>query len=292
MLPILSTDDLRQRIFAGAVLRRPATPASLALADGMMNALREVLGQAPRDYRGDVHGALGGLRAEVSREPHWWRALAAVIDETGFALEHQRVDAPRLRALASHVAESQAPRGAYAVHRDSWYANPSAQVNWWLAIHDLEPAESFAFYPEYFHTPIANDSARLDYDALMVAARSGHAPVEVHAPDTHMRPPLSAARRFRLARGEALLFSGAHLHGGMEVTSGQVRFSLDFRTVDERDLEAGRGAPRVDVDCRGHAEADYVRLVGAPAMAEPHVSGAVLARLEELSFESPIPAPD
>lgn len=281
------TGSLRRRLFAGAILRRPATPASLALVDALMAAVHAVLGPAPHTFTGDVHASLADLRSAVMRESRWWAALAALIDETGFALARQRIDAPRLRALAPFLAEARAPRGAYAVHRDTWYANPPAQINWWLALHDLEPGESFAFYPEYFAAPIANDSALLDYDALVAAHRDGGTPLSVHAPDTRVRPPAAAARRFRLARGEALLFAGAHLHGGMPVTTGRVRFSLDFRTVDEHDLAAGRGAPLLDAHCRGHAEDDYARLAGyAPATPSERVT-ALLARLEPLKFEAP-----
>jgi hypothetical protein len=279
------TSELRQRIFAGAILRRPATTASLALADAVMAAVGAVLGPAPRDGSGDLHAALAELRIAVMREPRWWRMLATIIDETGFALDRQHIDAPRLRALAPHLAEAQAPRGAYAVHRDTWYANPPAQVNWWLALHDLEPGESFAFYPQFFATPIANDSALLDYEALVALHSRGIAPASVHAPDTRVRPPASAARRFRLARGELVLFSGAHLHGGMPVTSGRARFSLDFRTVDEDDVRAGRGGPLLDAACGGHAETDYVRLGGEWAATAPGVIAALLARIEVLDLD-------
>jgi len=145
-----------------------------------------------------------------------------------------------------------------AVHRDTWYANPGCQVNWWLAVHDLLETESFAFCPKYFAAPIANDSGKLDLTKPW--DRSAPPP----APDTIERPPASEAVRFSLARGEMLLFSGAHLHGGVPVTSGLTRFSMDFRTVDEDDLEAGRSAPMLDVECRGKAVTEYVKLAWPP----------------------------
>lgn len=255
--------QLRQRLYAGEIVKRPATPASRALADGVMRALAEVLGPEPRraHERGvDVHAALGSLREYATQDDAWWCAVAAIVLETGFDLDQQLGDPPRVRALAPDVRPEHAPRGAYAVHRDTWYANPACQVNWWLAVHDLDERESFAFYPSYFDQPIANDSHRLDYVSARAAQAEGRLRGPTHPPDTLERPPLSEALRFSLAAGEMLLFSGAHLHGGMPVTSGRVRFSLDFRTADAGDLAAGRGAPVLDVACRGATVDDYVSL--------------------------------
>ena len=46
------------------------------------------------------------------------------------------------------------------------------------------------------------------------------------------------------APGDILIFSGAHLHKSIPNTSGLARYSVDFRTVDIRDLTAGRCASR------------------------------------------------
>jgi len=57
--------------------------------------------------------------------------------------------------------------------------------------------------------------------------------------------------------GGALLFSGAQLHRSVPNTSGVARYSVDFRTVDARDLMTRRGAPLVDVHCTGTAIRDF-----------------------------------
>ena len=59
------------------------------------------------------------------------------------------------------------------------------------------------------------------------------------------------------APGEVLLFSGAQLHTSIPNTSGRARYSVDFRTVDRKDLLAGRGAPLVDARCTGTAIRDF-----------------------------------
>jgi hypothetical protein len=60
------------------------------------------------------------------------------------------------------------------------------------------------------------------------------------------------------APGQILLFSGAQLHKSIPNTSGLARYSVDFRTVDTRDLQAGHGAALADADCTGTAIRDFV----------------------------------
>jgi len=66
-------------------------------------------------------------------------------------------------------------------------------------------------------------------------------------------------------------------------TSGRSRYSVEFRTVDARDLEEGRGASLVDVHCTGSAIRDFhnvktgdafdeqtaIRLFGQPPLPMP-----------------------
>jgi len=97
--------------------------------------------------------------------------------------------------------------------------------------------------------------------------------------------------------GGILLFSGAQLHASIPNTSGRARYSVDFRTVDARDLLAGRGAPLVDVHCTGTSIRDFhniedgrpfdeetvVRLFGAPPSDAMLVFGNEDAKLSAKS---------
>ncbi len=56
------------------------------------------------------------------------------------------------------------------------------------------------------------------------------------------------------------MWFSAQLHASIPNTSGQARFSVDFRTVDVGDLMAARGAPLVDVDCTGTAIRDFINV--------------------------------
>jgi hypothetical protein len=70
------------------------------------------------------------------------------------------------------------------------------------------------------------------------------------------------------APGEVLLFSGAQLHTSIANTSGLSRYSVDFRTVHEPDLLAGRGAPLVDARCTGTAIRDFVSVEDETSLDE------------------------
>jgi hypothetical protein len=59
------------------------------------------------------------------------------------------------------------------------------------------------------------------------------------------------------APGQIILFSGAHLHASIPNTSGVSRYSIDFRTIDRRDVMSGQGAPMVDVKCYGTMLREY-----------------------------------
>jgi hypothetical protein len=71
--------------------------------------------------------------------------------------------------------------------------------------------------------------------------------------------------------GGILLFSGAQLHTSIPNTSGRARYSIDFRTVDARDLEANRGAPLVDAHCTGTAIRDFRNVADGSAFDEETV---------------------
>jgi hypothetical protein len=56
-----------------------------------------------------------------------------------------------------------------------------------------------------------------------------------------------------------MVFSGAHLHSTVPNTSGRTRFSIDFRTVNQRDIEQGVSAPNADSEATGTTLGDFFR---------------------------------
>jgi hypothetical protein len=59
--------------------------------------------------------------------------------------------------------------------------------------------------------------------------------------------------------GGILIFSGAQLHTTVPNTSGKTRFSIDFRVVNRRDVEAHVEAANVDSECTGTNLGDFMR---------------------------------
>lgn len=147
-------------------------------------------------------------------------------------------------------------------HRDTWYASPPCQVNWWLPIDDLAADRALALYPRYFTLPVPNTSDRFDYAAWVRDAHDGAS--EHVRTDSRPHPaPLvpidpAAGVRFVGDAGAAVPFSGAHLHATVPNESGVTRFSLDFRTVHLEDVRGGRGAPNVDAACTGTTLGDFL----------------------------------
>ena len=121
-----------------------------------------------------------------------------------------------------------------------------------------------AFHSRYWDTPIANESAELNYSDYVQTSRKDAAK-HVKA-DTRKQPhpteevQLDPQIRVITQVGGMLLFSGAQLHSSVPNTSGKTRFSIDFRTVHGGDVASRIGAPNVDSACTGSALRDFFRV--------------------------------
>jgi hypothetical protein len=65
-----------------------------------------------------------------------------------------------------------------------------------------------------------------------------------------------------------MIFSGNQLHSTVPNTSGQTRFSIDFRTVNIGDVRTRREAPNVDSECTGTSLRDFLRVRDLHRMPE------------------------
>jgi hypothetical protein len=73
-------------------------------------------------------------------------------------------DVPRLRVVTDGGYLSAGVGYACQAHRDTWYAEPNGQLNWWMPVYDLQPERAMALYPGYFRKPVQNSSNTFDYD--------------------------------------------------------------------------------------------------------------------------------
>ena len=208
------------------------------------------------------------------------KLVREIIESAGLPAEgtHYDVPKPRTSFPVGHLTTGVA--FAFPWHRDVWYSAPAQQLNWWLPIFPVRDDNSMAFDLSKFDQAVPNDSANFDY----YENNAGRLTTATQV--TRERQARPGAREHQAgqelvvlpAPGQVLLFSGAQLHTSIPNTSGRARYSIDFRTVDVEDLEAGRGAPLVDADCTGTAIRDFrnvadessfeeetvVRLFGAP----------------------------
>ncbi|MCW8141750.1 MAG: hypothetical protein KIT58_22825, partial [Planctomycetota bacterium] len=120
-----------------------------------------------------------------------------------------------------------------------------------------------AFHPHHWDRPVANDSGEFDYyewNAVGRAEAARHVTSDTRKQPRPTAPALlEPSLRPVVPAAGVVLFSGAHLHSTVPNTTGRTRFSIDFRTVDLRDLLAGRGAPNVDSAPRGTSLRDFRR---------------------------------
>ena len=211
--------------------------------------------EAPvRGAQADFLERLGRLRARLG-DPHWRDRTRQFLTELEVPVEEFAVDRLRLRAVApgTHLIAAAAP--AFYAHRDTWYANPQAQINLWMPLHAVTAHDSFGFYPELFGQAVDNDSEHFDYDEFKEQAgfQNPNRSVQAVYPRwlTDDRAPTWPVE---LEGGQILLFSAAHLHRTLPNLTDRIRFSVDLRLVHR----AEQGAPNVDNRSRGSALADYV----------------------------------
>ncbi|CAN5219373.1 hypothetical protein BH11CYA1_BH11CYA1_34870 [soil metagenome] len=268
-----ANDKLRQSIYEGGILRRVATPASLKLVAHVVAQLDLEFGTAvsgiphrqlqfslPAD---ELYQRMGKVRKAVFASEEMRSLIYAVISENGFAPEANALDPARLRAVTDHGHDNPLAAPAYTAHRDTWYGNPQAQVNWWIPLYDVSEGETFAFFPMYFDKPVANDSAAFDYDEWSENVgfqNTSAASAKMSAyPSVTGKFSREVVVPFAAKAGEIILFAASHLHQTCKNVSGATRLSVDFRTVHVGDHESGLGAPNVDNKSTGSALIDYLK---------------------------------
>jgi hypothetical protein len=185
-----------------------------------------------------------------------------IIREAGFDPGETHYDVPKPRTSFPEGHLTTGIAFAFPWHRDTWYAAPSQQINWWMPIYPVSAMNAMSFDTANFARSVPNDSASFDYyqansDRLTVASQVGT--------DRRARPraidhQASTDTIVLPNPGSILLFSGANLHTSIPNTTRRARYSIDFRTVDVSDVLSGRGAPMSDVACSGIAIRDFINV--------------------------------
>lgn len=263
-------DDLRrQRLFRGDLYLTGATAAGRALVEharAMIEAAFAPLDPRTAQFHMPVErfaSILGKLKPAFIHHPTCKTLLRAILEEAGCAPEKTYFDVPKLRSSTSNAYLTTGIALAFPPHRDTWYAAPQAQINWWTPVYDITTDNGMSFYPGYIDKPIANNSETFNY--YRWNAKRAHTAQMVGAADTRippgaLEPPAGEDARYVTECGGFTIFSGAQLHASLPNRSGVTRFSIDFRVVNLDDLRNGAGAPNVDAHCTGTALRDFMRL--------------------------------
>jgi hypothetical protein len=259
--------DFRQAIYGGEIFIIPANAQTQGIASTLQTLVHSHYAAAD---------ALDNIHTYYDSATLWQNLTAARQDVATQNIARQMItplisplfnadsafDVLRLRCSVHNGHLNPAAAQSYAAHRDTWFANPQAQINFWLPLTDVTPQQGFRFYRRYFDRAINNNSNTFNYDDF---ARN----VGFQAPT---RSPASAhptnqsiihgdkGHSFSCNAGDLLIFSAAHLHQPEANATERTRFSVDFRVIDSQDRANGLGAPNVDNASQGDASIDYLRL--------------------------------
>ena len=277
--PDIPAQELRQRLYAGDLILLTRLRALSEFVDYVREDLARLF--APHD---PLHAHEHFEPAEMAKllgvwKPRWIHAsrsrelVRAIIAEAGFDPGYTHYDVPKPRTSFPQGHLTTGIAFAFPWHRDVWYSAPAQQVNWWLPIFPVRETNAMSFDLASFARAVPNTSAGFDYyennarrfgAAKSVGKEGQSRPGAIdHVPSVDVIP--------LPAPGEVLLFSGAQLHTSIPNTSGLSRYSVDFRTVDTRDLTAGHGAPLVDAWCTGTAIRDFISVKDESAFDEETV---------------------
>jgi hypothetical protein len=150
-------------------------------------------------------------------------------------------------------------------HRDSWGSAILSQVNWWFPVFPLHSDRTLAIYPAHWATGIENNAQAWDWRQV------GKDPNTPRAPTAQSSIDRSEEIRVLVTPGTLAAFSAAHLHAGVSNTTDLTRFSVETRTVNLDDLQAGRGAPDIDGLGRRPAYEWFSRITDGLSLAHPNV---------------------
>ena len=169
-------------------------------------------------------------------------------------------DKPKIRIVTYNKYLESGAGYVFKPHRDTWYAGPKSQLNFWFPIFDVGLDSTFAIYPNYWNKKIKNSSENFDYDTWKKKFR--FTAKEHIKRDTRNHPVVSEeidkSKEFRLVcnAGDLVVFSGGHLHGTIPNISNKTRFSIDLRILS-KELYKNNVGNNIDSNSTGSTIEDF-----------------------------------
>ena len=266
----LSDDDRRRALFDGQLFvysPRKSTLDFIAFARELIREAFAPLDPETAQFEMPVERyaeVLAKMKPGFIHHPESKRHLTNILRDLGADLGKTYFDVPKMRSSTSDQYLTTGIAYAWHPHRDTWYAAPQCQVNWWLPIFDITADNGMAFHPAYWNRAVRNNSSDFNYYTWNQQSRGDHVAKFIKA-DPRPLPRATEALaldpqvRLVVPAGGLVLFSGAQMHSSVPNTSGRTRFSIDFRVVNRDDVANRQGAPRVDEACTGTTMRDYLR---------------------------------
>jgi len=276
--PPFAPTKMMDEIYAGSIVVREHSPATVEFVDHARRAIEAAFegldprrAQDPLEVEGFVD-RFAPLKASFIHDPLSRERMRGILGELGFDPDDTYIDVPRMRVSTSGGYLTSGVAYAHHPHRDTWYSAPMAQLNWWLPIYDYAGSAGMAFHPQYWSRSVRNGSDAFDYYRWNA---KGRAEARLHVrSDTRVQPhaeeplDLDPELRIVLRPGGLVAFSAAQLHSTCPNTSGESRWSIDFRTVSLDHITAHHGARNQDSHPSGTSLRDFVRMRDGAPMPE------------------------
>jgi hypothetical protein len=278
----VSDDVRRQALYEGAIFVYSPCPSAIKLCELARTMVQEAF--HPLDPL-VLHEnlpveqcveTLAVLKPKFIHHPKSKEYLRGILSEVGCDLNKTYFDVPRMRTAFPGDYLKSGIAYAFHPHRDTWYSAPFCQINWWMPFFPFNSENSMALHPGYWDRPLKNSSniynyARWDQESRHNAAQHVKADTRVQ-PKPQESVELDPQVRVICDVGGIYLFSAAQLHSTVPNTSGQIRYSIDFRTVYLDDAIHRIGASNLDSACTGTTLNDYMRAADFAPMPQQLVA--------------------
>ena len=262
-----SDAERRERLWRGELVSLAPRPPVLELADLAWSLITEAFGELDPHLAheqmavDDYVRTLGPLKTSFTHHPDAKRLIREVLADSGCDPSATYFDVPRLRVVTPASYLKSGLGYNYMPHRDTWYAAPQCQVNWWAPISGVTGESCMEFHPDFWMKPVVNNSSSFDAYEWNKSSRRDAASYITEDPRPHPHVQdgdAGTAVRIVGERGSIIVFAGDQLHATVPNRGRIARFSFDFRTVHIDDVTNGAGPTRVDNMSTGTTLRDFL----------------------------------
>ena len=262
--------DRRRHLYNGQLFVFSPRPSTVALCKFARELIQDAFGSLdPRTAQHslsveDYAAILAKLKPSFIHHPESKRLLQSILADMGCDLNKTYFDVPKMRSSTSGGYLTTGIAYAWHPHRDTWYSAPACQLNWWIPIYEIESENAMAFHPRYWSEPVRNDSCEYNRYVMNKVGRGANVATYTKEDPRTLPKPLDVLEREPEVRlicpvGGMIIFSAAQMHSSVPNTSGQTRFSIDFRTFHLDDVAAKGGASNIDAACTGTTVREFLR---------------------------------